>query len=132
METNQLESNYGPWMVITRKKNSNRAGHNRRPNNASQGKPFESKGKLNFLEPKIKGNEGRLTTIVDPKEMTDPTTGNMSTLAVENLQRVMYEADVNDMEVCQEALSSGNVVCTEKSQSATGMDGISNKTHQKT
>ena len=24
VKTNQLESNYGPWMVVTRKKNSNR------------------------------------------------------------------------------------------------------------
>ena len=26
VETNQLESNYRPWMVVTRKKNSNKAG----------------------------------------------------------------------------------------------------------
>ena len=55
----------------------------------------------------------------------------MRVLSADNSQKKICAADVNDMEVCQEVLSSGNAVCSEKSQSFTGMDGISNKTHQK-
>ena len=63
--------------------------------------------------------------------MTDPGTGNLSALVADNSQRIVYVANVNDMEVCLEALSSRNAVCSEKFQNSTEMDGISNKTHQK-
>ena len=61
--------------------------------------------------------------------MEDPATGNMRVLSADNSQKKICAADVNDMEVCLEVLSSGNAVCSEKSQSFIGMDGISNKSH---
>ena len=63
--------------------------------------------------------------------MEDPAIGNVRVLSVDNSQKKICAVNVNDMEVCQEALSSGNAVCSEKSQSYTGTDEISNKTHQK-
>ena len=130
METNQLESNYGPWMVVTRKMNSNRAGRGRGPNNPNQGNTFVSKGKPDLLELNSKGNEGKFTRPSESKEVEDPATSNVHVLSVDNSQKKICAADVNDMEVCWEALSSRNAMCSEKSQSYTGMDGISNKTHQ--
>ena len=48
-------------MVVTRRKNPNRAGQGRGPNNPNQGNTFVSKGKPDFLEPISKGNEGKFT-----------------------------------------------------------------------
>ena len=116
-------------MVFTRRKNTNRAGRGHGPNNPNQGNTFVSKGKPDFLEPISKGNKGKFTRLSKSREVEDLATGNVRVLLAKNSQKKIYAADVNDMEVCQEVLSSGNAVCSEKSQSFTGMDGISNKTH---
>ena len=131
VETTQSEPNYGPWMVVTRRKNPNRAGRSRGPNNPNQGNTFVSKGKPNFLEPISKGNEGKFTRLFESRYVEDLATSNVCVLSADNSQKKISAADVNDIEICQEVLSSGNAVCSEKSQNFTGMDGISNKTHQK-
>ena len=56
--------------------------------------------------------------------MEDPATGNVRVLSADNSQKKICVADVNDMEVCQEVLSSGNAVCSEKSQSLQGWMGL--------
>ena len=73
-------------MVVTRKKNSSRTGRGRGPNNSNQGNSFEPKGKPDFLEPNIKGNEGRNIRLADSRGVTDLAAGNLSALAAENSQ----------------------------------------------
>ena len=86
-------------MVVTRKKNSSRIGCGRGPNNSNQGNSFEPKGKSNFLEPNIKGNEGRNIKLADSRGVTNPTMDILSALVADNSQRTVYTANVNDMEV---------------------------------
>ena len=130
-ETNQLDSKYGPWMVVTRKKNFNRPGRPRGPNNLNQGNFQELKGKSDFSEPNVTGSEGNNLRIIGSKDLADSARGNLGAIVVQNQQRTDFVAAENEMDVCQEALSSEHAVCSEKSQVSTGADGIIYKTHQK-
>ena len=111
-------------MVVTRRKNPNRAGRSRGPNNPNQGNTFVSKGKPNFLEPISKGNEGKFTRLSESRDVEDLATNNVCVLSANNSQKKICAADVNDIEICQEVLSSGNAVCSEKSQSLQGWMGL--------
>ena len=130
-ETNQLDSNYGPWMVVTRKNNFNRPGRPRGPNNSNQGNLLELKGKFVFLEPNITSSKGNNLRIVDSWDLADSARGNLGAMVVQNQQRTDFVATENEMDVCQEALSSEHAMCSEKSQISVEVDGIIYKTHQK-
>lgn len=130
-ETNQLDSNYGPWMVVTRKNNFNRPGRPRGPNNSNQGNLLKLKGKFVFLEPNITSSKGNNLRIVDSWDLADLARGNLGAMVVQNQQKTDFVATENKMDVCQEALSSEHAMCSEKSQIFVGADGIIYKTHQK-
>ena len=118
-------------MVVSRKNNFNRPGWPRGPNNSNQGNLLELKGKFVFLEPNITSSKGNNLRIVDSWDLADLARGNLGAMVVQNQQRTNFVATENEMDVCQEALSSEHAMCSEKSQISAGADGIIYKTHQK-
>ena len=71
-------------MVVTRKKNFNRPGRPRGPNNSNQGNLQELKGKSDFSEPNITGSKGNNLRIVDSRELADSARGNLGAMVVQN------------------------------------------------
>ena len=99
-ETNQLDSNYGPWMVVTRKNNFNRPGRPHGPNYSNQGNLLKLKGKFVFLEPNITSSKGNNIIIVDSRDLADSARGNLGAMVVQNQQRTDFVATKNEIDVC--------------------------------
>ncbi|KAL0000882.1 hypothetical protein SO802_014663 [Lithocarpus litseifolius] len=119
-ETSQLDSNYGPWMVVTRKKNFNRSGRPRGPNNSNQENLLELKGKADLSEPNSTSSKGNNIRAADSRDLVGSARGILGVMVVQNQQRTDIETDENGMDVCQDALSSKHAVCNGKNQTSTG------------